>query len=375
MYLCSFHMRRARRPRDRSNMWGLLNKGMLFALCMAVHAGHGLGPYAVVAAIVSVIGAASCEYLAESRLKAAVTCLLSAAAVWHFPLLYYMPLVFYDGWRGRPHWTTAVMLLPLAARFAQPDIASFLLVIIGCALAVIMKQQAMALQERRRENVALRDSAAELSSSLMRRNKALMEGQDDQINLAMLSERSRIAREMHDTVGHVLSSAILQTGALMALSSDEGQKPHLKELHATLAGGMEEVRRAIHGLHDDSIDLLSQLEGLAKGFAGAKVVIDFDVSHEMEKPVQYAFIAIAKEALSNVARHSNATRVDISVQEHPAFYQLIISDNGTNLPKTIKEGMGLNNIRDRVEQVGGIVTISFERGFEIFISVQKEENL
>ena len=76
-------------------------------------------------------------------------------------------------------------------------------------------------------------------------------------------------------------------------------------------------------------------------------------------------------------KHSNATKVLITVREHPAFYQLLIEDNGNpakpfpDFHEISSDGMGIPNMRDRVEALHGILHISREHGFRIFISIPK----
>ena len=80
--------------------------------------------------------------------------------------------------------------------------------------------------------------------------------------------------------------------------------------------------------------------------------------------------------MNNIVKHSNATRVQITVKEHPAFYQLLITDNGSvKAPEDMTEvtagGMGLQNMRDRVEALHGILHSSDQQGYRIFISIPK----
>ena len=81
-------------------------------------------------------------------------------------------------------------------------------------------------------------------------------------------------------------------------------------------------------------------------------------------------IAILKEALANVIKHSNATEVKICLFEHPSLFQVIIQDNG-RVFKTNPNGIGLENIRQRVDALKGIVNFETTNGFKIFISFQK----
>ena len=92
----------------------------------------------------------------------------------------------------------------------------------------------------------------------------------------------------------------------------------------------------------------------------------------MAKEVQYCFIMIVKEALSNVMRHSDATQVRIEVIEHPALYQLIVQDNGSPQVRPSKDGLGLKNMAERVAALEGNLLISRENGYRIFVSVPRQ---
>ncbi len=348
------------------------NKAILLSLCATIHVGFGGGEYAVVALIASVTAAALQEYFEDARVKRVMVMAVLAAAAFYAPLAFYLPLIAYDARSIRPFWLVALSPLPLGIHIRWIGILPAVLTVLLLLAGVVMAHQAALLKRRRTEGMALRDSAAELSAELRERNRALLKSQDDQIKLAKLDERNRIAREMHDSVGHVLSSAILQTGALMAVSRDDADRGRLRELHATLSRGMGEVRSAIHDLHDESIDLQAEIRALAGGFTGGgSVSLNLDISDDVDRKVKYALIAIVKEALANVARHSDATRVGITLAEHPAFYQLIVADNGPAKGGAGEGGMGLENIRARVEQLGGMMNIRRGRGFELFVSIQK----
>ena len=91
------------------------------------------------------------------------------------------------------------------------------------------------------------------------RNQALIEKQNADIHAATLSERNRIAREIHDNVGHMLTRSLLQVGALKVIAGDDSLDEPLTELQNTLNTAMTNVRTSVHDLHDDAIDLESTL--------------------------------------------------------------------------------------------------------------------
>jgi len=237
----------------------------------------------------------------------------------------------------------------------------------------------LAYQSRLRNTLSLtirtlRDDSVEKEMMLKKNNAKLLESQNDQIYIATLKERNRIAREIHDNVGHMLSRSILQVGALLAICKEDAVKPHLETLKNTLNEAMNSIRDSVHDLHDESIDLKEALTGLVKSFTFCPAQFDCEISRHIPRDVKYCFIAITKEALNNIIKHSNATRVIIKAKEQPGFYQLLIEDNGTastRHPLDQNTGIGLTNIKDRVDSIHGIIHISNERGFRIFVSVPK----
>ena len=162
-----------------------------------------------------------------------------------------------------------------------------------------------------------------------KKNRMLAEKQDYEIYAATLKERNRIAREIHDNVGHLLSRSILITGAAKAINASDALSPVLDDLDHSLNQAMTSIRTSVHDLHDESLNLKEAAESLTSDFTFCPVTLNYDMGFEVPREIKYCFISIVKEALSNVARHSNATLVQITMREHPALYQLCIEDNGT----------------------------------------------
>lgn len=219
----------------------------------------------------------------------------------------------------------------------------------------------------------LRDSATEYNLLLQQKNKDLIVKQNHEIHIATLKERNRIAREIHDNVGHMLSRSILQAGALAAVNQQEHLKEPLHALTLTLSTAMTSVRESVHNLHDDSIDLKGAVLELTSDFSDYQVHLDYDMGHYVPASVKYCFISIVKEALSNIARHSNGNEIFLTLREHPSLYQLIIRDNGTNIRQN-PSGMGIENMQERIKQLKGNFSLSVKDGFQIFAAVPRENH-
>ena len=309
-------------------------------------------------------------------------------SLWFSDLLLFFPLLLYQ--------TLSSGLFLLAAAelpfwgflvFQINDFPAVLCILglLGFLLSFFLWLYAGKYQALYQDFHQIRDDSEEHALLLSEKNKALLEKQDYEIYAATLRERNRIAREIHDNVGHVLSRSILMTAACKTINKDETLAPLLENLEASLNDAMNSIRSSVHDLHDDAVNLEDAIKGLVKDFTFCPTALTYDMSRQVPREVKYSLISITKEGLSNVMRHSNADSVNILLREHPALYQLCIEDNGTsrneipdiqtesdsNKMNNISAGMGLSNIRDRVKSLGGTVQITHEKGFRIFVTIPK----
>jgi signal transduction histidine kinase len=218
----------------------------------------------------------------------------------------------------------------------------------------------------------LRDEVAGKNLQLSDQNYKLAQAQDNEIHLATLKERNRIAREIHDNVGHMLTRSLLQSGALLVINKDEQLREPLESLRSTLDSAMTSIRESVHDLHDDSIDLEKVLnDSINTVDSRFTVDLDCDIGANVPGNIKLCIIGIVKEGISNAVKHSTGDRISIVIREHPAFYQLMLKDNGSC--SEIKEsGIGLKNMRDRAEALKGVITFTpSEEGFRIFMSIPK----
>lgn len=246
----------------------------------------------------------------------------------------------------------------------------FLFITLG--IAYILKIRYLEEKKLRIEYREQRDNSKELADLLTKTNKDLMIRQEQEIHIATLNERNRIAREIHDHVGHLLSSALLQIGAIETINSQENLKNAIHNLKATISSGMDNVRNSVHDLHDDALDIEVMIHKLCDEFTFCKAEFEYDVIKPLNNSIYYHILAIVKEAMNNTMKHSNASLLKIILREQTTFYQLIIHDNGTSISKNEK-GIGLKNMSDRIDAMQGFFNIDTTNGFQIFITIPKEE--
>lgn len=313
--------------------------------------------------------------MAERKVAGGLLCVIAAALAVIFPeYLLCIPANLFIPVYKKTYYFGAVLFIPFMVRcfisVTPPEIGAFLLM--GICIYVAFMSARKNYYEKQIK--IMRDNAAEQEMALRRRNEQLVTLQNDQIYMATLKERNRIAREIHDNVGHLLSSSILQVGALNAVCRDDSMKPILTSLSGTLGSAMDSIRESVHDLHDDSVDLSDSVKKLCGEFSFCELSLTCEVGRNVPKDIKYSFISVVREALNNVIRHSNATHVSVVVKEHPGFFQLQIEDNGTGNSKDRegRTGIGLINMEDRIKAIGGIIRVDDSKGFKIFISVPRK---
>lgn len=192
------------------------------------------------------------------------------------------------------------------------------------------------------------------------------------VEKAVTTERSRLARDLHDAVTQTLFSASLIAEVLPDLwriDPEEGRRS-TEELKQLTRGALAEMRTLLLELRPDSLtkvrfeDLLKQLtEGL---IGRARLPIELNVAGQRKLPpeVQVALYRIAQESLNNVVKYAQASAVEVWVEYSPNGVQLIVADNGIGfeIGNTKPASLGLRIMRERAEAIRAEVTIDSRPG-------------
>ncbi len=171
-------------------------------------------------------------------------------------------------------------------------------------------------------------------------------------------ERRRIARELHDEVGQTLTGVILQVEGLSATIPEE-LRPKLDELRETARHGTEEVRRIARRLRPEALEelgLQSALAALATSFseqARIQVVRQLELEQPLSGEQELVIYRVAQEALTNVARHALATRVELRLEHCDDRTVLTVRDDGRGLPpESLSSSSGIRGMRERAMLIG-----------------------
>lgn len=373
----------------------LFDKSIVLACCIAAVTGLAVDARLVAAFCLGVIATSLAEVAQGNRARrvseaASYACII--AAVFVPPFVPFAPLAFYDIAR-RVRREHAWVALGIGSAFALALVAdlrtdaltsrTLLLTAILSVAATLLSLRTAQLEREQKRMRRTRDELQERALALEARNRDLADRQDYEVELATLAERARIAREIHDNVGHQLTRASLQAEALRVVHADEpGVAADFADVKRTVDEALQLVRVSVHALNDNAVDLSVQLERIVEGArsdGGPQVELEVLAEHAPAN-VANCFAAVLREALSNAMRHACAQTVTVRCMEHPSFYQLIVTDDGADgvqaSGRGATEGMGLASMRERIEALGGTFTAgprAGSPGWRVFATVPKQQ--
>ena len=373
----------------------LFDKSIVLACCIAAAMGLAVDARLVAAFCLGVAVASLTEIAQGERARRAGEAASYAyimVTVFVPPFVPFAPLALYDIARHvrREHVWVALgagaifvcALVAYAHAGALPTRALLLTAILSVAATLLSLRTAQLEREQERMR-RTRDELQERALALEARNRDLADRQDYEVELATLAERARIAREIHDNVGHQLTRASLQTEALRVVHANEaGVAADFADVKRTVDEALQLVRSSVHALNDNAANLSVQLERIVEGArsdGGPQIELEVLAEHAPAN-VANCFAAVLREALSNAIRHACAQTVTVRCMEHPSFYQLIVTDDGAGgvqaSSRGTAEGMGLGSMRERVEALGGTFTAGPRAGaggWRVFATVPKQQ--
>lgn len=373
----------------------LFDKSIVLACCIAAALGLAVDACLVAAFCLGVVVASLTEIAQGERARRAGEAASYAyimVTVFVPSFVPFAPLALYDIARyvRREHVWVALgagaifvcALVAYAHAGALPTRALLLTAILSVAATLLSLRTAQLEREQERMR-RTRDELQERALALEARNRDLADRQDYEVELATLAERARIAREIHDNVGHQLTRASLQTEALRVVHANEpGVAADFADVKRTVDEALQLVRSSVHALNDNAANLSVQLERIVEGArsdGGPQIELEVLAEHAPAN-VANCFAAVLREALSNTMRHACAQTVTVRCMEHPSFYQLIVTDDGAGGAQAsgrgTAEGMGLGSMRERVEALGGTFTAGPRAGaggWRVFATVPKQQ--
>jgi signal transduction histidine kinase len=224
-----------------------------------------------------------------------------------------------------------------------------------------------------------------LAAELGEANRKLREYAAQAEELATAKERNRLAREIHDTLGHYLTVINVQLEAAQAvMEADRARSSAAVAKAQTLAkDGLSEVRRSVAALRASPVEsrpLPDAVATLAEECRAGGLIVDYQVlgaPRRLSLPAETALYRAAQEALTNVRKHARASRVDVRLDYAATDkVRLVVNDNGVGAqsPDEAEGRFGLVGMRERLHLLGGEVCIVTEpgQGFKLEAEVPGE---
>jgi signal transduction histidine kinase len=243
-----------------------------------------------------------------------------------------------------------------AFSLTPPAYAGSLTYVVIAALFVVAIADASRRSYRRRQQaeVALHASEAQLGAKVA--------------NDAVLEERNRLSREIHDTCAQSFTAVILQLEAAEeTLSQNPAEvRGYLISARELARASLRELRAVVWNLRSDSlanIDLPMAIENFVqKTFSGIQMEVSVStqgIVRELPKQIEIGLLRISQEAATNVIKHANASNVRVELSYEPSHVQLSVQDNGRsfNYASRPTHGLGLTSMRERAKGMGGELSI------------------
>lgn len=224
----------------------------------------------------------------------------------------------------------------------REGLGTLVAVLFGAVVTELLRREQRSRAELAEAHERLRDHAAQAE------------------RLATAQERNRVARDIHDGLGHSLTVVQMQVKAARAvLPSDPAKADEvLAKAQQQAEAALGEVRRSVRALRESRATppLAEALQALADETSAAGVPARLSVSG-MERPLpdetREALYRAAQEGLTNVRKHARATRVDLVLDYADAAVRVEVRDDGAGAPDHPSPGFGLLGLRERAEHVGG----------------------
>jgi signal transduction histidine kinase len=187
-------------------------------------------------------------------------------------------------------------------------------------------------------------------------------------HLTVRLERARIARDIHDGLGHSMTSLRIQLELVLKMFDEDQAKRALellKQCQQTAGSSLQEVRRALNTEQDEDFDLQQALTALLEQInRHGDLIFKTDLAEISLPPtVQHQIFSIVQECLTNVRKHSSADHVEISLRQKDGHATICIQDNGKGFDvHSVNSGHGLKGLRERAETIGATINIESAAG-------------
>ena len=225
-----------------------------------------------------------------------------------------------------------------------------------------------------------------IQTRLQKTNEELKRSAAQVKQLATAQERSRIAREIHDSLGHSLTALNIQLEGAIKLSQRDPQKSQilLKEAKRLGSVALQDVRQSVATLRDQSSakdSLETRLKALVYTLQTSTGIIpnvDIQLLTPLSETTSMALYRLLQEGITNIVKHAAATAVDLSFIANEQGITLLLRDNGRGFDTSqTSTGFGLQGMRERAQAIGGQLVLKSQpgQGCELKVTIPAKPEL
>ncbi len=269
------------------------------------------------------------------------------------------------------------------AAYYRPEVQSVLLAIknafqsLNIVLFVLYLVLLVQSQHHEKERIA------SLNKQLEEANVRLRAYALEAERTAEMRERNRLAREIHDTLGHTLTGIAAGLDACIVLvdAAPAVVKKQLEKIRETARHGIVDVRRSVKKLRPDDLEKLPLQQAIKKVIAefsassGVEIqLVELGWPEKLREDEEEVIYRIVQEGITNARRHGKATKVTVTCGLEPGRFYIIIADNGEGCAET-KQGFGLRHMEERLELLHGRLRYWSDKGFTLEATIPMGKNV
>lgn len=234
------------------------------------------------------------------------------------------------------------------------------------------------IQTNEKERVLeLNDELNQVNSKLQEANLQLERYARESEKMAETRERNRLAREIHDTLGHTLTGIIAGLDACVAIMdiAPEATKMQLQAITDVARQGMTDVRRSVKALRPDALEKLSLEDALKKSIEEMRQATQAEIRYSCTAELRHfsedeedVIYRIVQESITNSIRHGHADQIKIEIRRVYNKLQICIADNGIGCEE-VKKGFGLHHMEERIQMLQGSLEYESKNGFTVRVEL------
>ena len=289
-------------------------------------------------------------------------------------------LTDYNLFSGRYHITSMETCLS----YYRSDVRSMLLAVrnilssINMLAFIIYTILLMRIQVGEKERILqLNEKLNYANEELQRANRQMEEYAKESVKNAETKERNRLAREIHDTLGHTLTGIITGLDACITLidMAPEAVKEQLRVIADVARNGMKDVRRSVKALLPDAIEKMELEKSLIQMMEETKRASNIEIDYCCTAPLTHfnkdeeeIIYRIVQESITNAIRHGKASKILIAISMEYNIINIWIKDNGIGCEQ-IEKGFGLHHMEERLAMLHGSLNCFVDNGFVLEASI------